>query len=86
MAADTLTAPPLKLPAVVGVRTMVTVAVEPDCSDVIVQTAVLFPVAVWLQLPDVAVAEFKVTGTPVALRLSVTVMFVARSGPLFVMV
>src|ERR1700682_6549078 len=85
LAADTLTAPPLKLPPVVGVTTMVTVAVDPDCNEFIVHTAVL-PVAVWLQLPDVAVAELNVTGMPLAPRLSVIVMFVARSGPLFVTV
>src|SRR5882762_9744720 len=83
LAEDTVTAPPLKLPAVVGVKIIVTVAVEPDWSGAMAQTRLVLP-EVWLQ-PDV---ELKVTGITVAavLRSAVTVMLVATSGPLFVTV
>ena len=83
LAEDTVTAPPLKLPAVVGVKIIVTVAVEPDWSGATAQTRFVVP-DVWLQ-PDV---ELKVTGTTVVagLRSAVRVMLVATSGPLFVTV
>src|SRR5215470_5626335 len=83
LAEETVTAPPLKLPAVVGVTVIVIGAVEPDCSGAIAQTRLTFP-EVCVQ-PEV---ELKVTGTPVTegLRLAVTVMFVATSGPLLVTV
>ncbi len=86
------TLPPLKVAAPpsalgVGVNTIVTVAVEPDWSDWILQET-LVEVEPPLQVPEVALAETKVTGTTVVLGLmsSVTVMFVARSGPLLVTV
>src|SRR5579863_7549641 len=76
-------APPLGL--AVGVNTMVTVAVEPDCSDWILQDT-LVEVEPPPQVPEVALAETKVRGIAVVdgLMSSVTVMFEAKSGPLLV--
>ena len=80
------TVPPLKVaspPVAVGATTMVIVAVEPDCRDGILQIT-LVVVEPPLQVPlGEALAETKVSGTSVTLglKLSVTEMFVARSGP-----
>src|SRR5438445_13365652 len=83
LAEDTVPAPLLTRRAGVGTRSIVTVAVEPDCSGAMAQTRVVLP-EVWLQ-PEV---DLKVTGTIVAagLRSAVTVMLVATSGPLLVTV
>jgi hypothetical protein len=72
----------------VGLTTIVTVAVDPDCREIGPQ---LTPPPVELapvHVPEVMLAETKVSGTIVAaaLRLSVTVIPLARSGPLFVSV
>ena len=66
---------------------IVTVAVEPDCSELMVQLT-LVPLAPPPQVPDVAVAESNVTGTPVdaSEMSSVTTTPVAKSGPLLVTV
>ena len=68
-----------------GVNTIVTVAVEPDCSDWILHD-MLVRGRTAAAGPEVALAETKVTGTTVVVGLmsSVTMMFVARSGPLLV--
>ena len=88
--AETCTVPPLnacELPVVlpVGVTTMVTVAVEPACKDGRLQLTIAF-VLPPPHVPELEVAELNVSGTPVTaeLRLSVTVMLFARSGPLLV--
>jgi hypothetical protein len=66
---------------------MVIVAVEPDCSVGRLQltTALVEPPP---QVPAVVLAETNVSGTPVTeeFRLSVSVMLLAKSGPLFVTV
>ena len=89
---DTCTVPPLNvawLPLLfgLGITTIVIVAVEPDCKDGMLQLTVL-AVDTPPQVPEVVAADWKVSGTPVTveLRLSVTVILLARSGPLFVMV
>src|SRR5579863_9541191 len=88
---ETETVPPLKIavPPVlfgVGVSTIVTVAVEPDCNEGIVHEA-LIPVVPAQILPAVTLALSKVTGTEVVdvLMSSLTVMLLTRSGPWFVM-
>src|SRR5260370_3276723 len=59
-------------------------AVEPDCSVAMLHcTGRPLPVG-WLQMPEDTAAEVKATGRPA--KLSVNVMPVARSGPLFVIV
>jgi hypothetical protein len=70
-------------PAVFGVTVIATNDVEPDCSVGIVQ-ATLNPLGT-LHVPDPAVALLKVAVIPVD-SWPVTVMFVARSGPLLVTV
>src|SRR5215472_4035925 len=86
----TCTVPPLKVAWLplefdVGVITMVTVAVEPACSEGRVQLTTEL-VETPPQVPELVLADTKVTGTPVieGLRLSVSVRLVARSGPLLV--
>src|SRR5271167_4012175 len=81
----TVTSPPVKLPALVGVTTTVTVVLVPAGSAAIVQTAVELEV-VAEQLPCPAVAETKVSGRPAVLKSSLNVTCVARSGPLLLTV
>src|ERR1700733_4643869 len=76
----TVTDPPGKLPAIVGVTTTVTVELAPAWSAAMVQTTVKFDV-VAEQLPDPAVAESYVNGIPAVLRSSLNVTCVAKSGP-----
>src|ERR1700719_1541940 len=86
---ETVTAPPVKLNGppdaeLFGVKTTLTVAVEPDCSDGMLHcTGRLLPVG-WVQTPEGTDAELKATGRPA--KLSVNVMPVASSGPSFVSV
>src|SRR5579872_1861374 len=91
----TCTVPPLKLPPslpvlllAVGVTTIVMVAVDPDCSDIGPQLTLPLVELLLVQLPELMLAELNVSGTIVAaeLRSSVTVIPLARSGPLFVSV
>lgn len=90
----TCTVPPLKLPPslplllAVGVTTIVMVAVDPDCSDIGPQLTPPPVELLLVQLPELMLAELNVTGTIVAaeLRSSVTVIPLAKSGPLFVSV
>ena len=85
------TVPPLKvcgeLPLVfgVGVTTTVIVAVDPDCNEGTLQLTTAL-VDAPPQVPDVTLAETNVNGTMVIweLKLSVTVILVAKSGPVFV--
>lgn len=88
----TCTEPPLKEPAVpllfgVGDTTMVIVAVEPDCSEGKLQLTIAL-VDPPPQVPALVLADTKVSGTPVikGLRLSKSVMLLAKSGPLLVTV
>src|ERR1700745_3145736 len=91
--AVTCTVPPLKdcgevpLALALGTTTMTTVAVEPDCSEPRLQLTTKFVVAP-PHVPVLAVADTNVSGMPVTagLKLSVTAMLFARSGPLFVIV
>jgi hypothetical protein len=89
----TCTEPPLKkacVPALfgVGVTTIVTVAVEPDCSEGRLQLTMEFVEPPPPQVPAVVLAETNVNGTIVfaGLRLSNNVMLVAKSGPVLVTV
>src|SRR5579862_9264774 len=88
---STCTEPPLNdsgdVPFWFGITTTVTVAVEPDCKEGIVQLITAL-VDTPPQVPAVVLAETKVKGTNVywELKLSVSVTLVARSGPLFVIV
>lgn len=65
-------------PAVLGVTTMATVEVEPDCSAGMVHTT-FAPVGT-LQVPDAAVALLNIAVMPVE-SWPVTVTLVAKSGP-----
>src|SRR6266478_4595641 len=85
----TVTAPPLKLNGppdteLFGVKTTLTVAVEPDCSGGMLHCTGTVFVDGCVQVPGVALAELKATGRPS--QLSLKVMPVARSGPLLVIV
>ena len=71
----------------VGVTLITTVAVEPDCNEGIGQLMVPFDETVPQDCEE-ELADTNVTGTPVTdeLKLSVTTMLFARSGPLLVIV
>jgi len=92
--ASACTVPPLKntgeLPLVlaVGVAVIVTVAVDPDCSEIGPQLMLLFAEPAAPQVPELMLALTLVMGTPVTceLRLAVITIPFARSGPLFVTV
>src|SRR5712691_2534762 len=77
----------LPLLVAVGVAEMIIVAVEPDCSEGRLQLTMVL-VDAPPQVPEVTLAVMAVRGTPVTaeLRLSVTVMLLAKSGPLLVTV
>src|SRR5271154_6457885 len=86
----TSTVPPLNCaapPVDAGITTSVTVAVEPDCSELITQPAVV-DVEVPVQVPAVAAMDCNPSGTLVisGRRSIVTLMLFARSGPLLVIV
>jgi len=70
----------------VGVNTIVTVAVEPAWSVGRLQLMTVLVVETPLQVPPMMLAVTGVRGTPVALKLSVIVIPLARSGPLLVTV
>jgi hypothetical protein len=91
--ATAITVPPLKdiefvdvlFGGVLGVRVMVTVAVDPDCSVIGPQLMLVFePPAP--QVPALMVALTLLMGTPVWLKLARIAMLVAKSGPLLVTV
>src|SRR6516164_2442593 len=69
----------------VGVRVMVTVAVDPDCS-VIGPQLMLVVVPPAPQVPVLMLALTLLTGTPVWLKLARIAILLARSGPLLVIV
>src|SRR5215469_5075280 len=88
-----ITVPPLKeielvavlLAGVLGVRVMVTVAVDPDCRVIGPQLMLVFaPPAP--QVPELMLALTLLTGTPVWLKLARIAILLARSGPLLVTV
>jgi hypothetical protein len=68
-----------------GVRVMVTVAVDPDCRVIGPQLMLEF-VPPAPQVPVLMVALTLLMGTPVWLKLARITMLVAKSGPLLVIV
>ena len=88
------TVPPLKnsgdapLLSAVGVAVMVTVAVDPDCSEIGPQLKLVLADPPLLQVPVLMLPEILVSGTWVTegLKLPVITMLLAGSGPLFVIV
>src|SRR5579864_3616861 len=85
LGAKTETAPPLKFPPVVGVTTTVILSVAPDCSEGMAQVNVVVVAPPELHVPGLAFMETGVTfASPI--KFAVTVMLLARSGPLLVMV
>jgi hypothetical protein len=72
----------------VGVAVIVTVAVDPDCSEIGPQLMPVLDDPPLPHVPEVMLAEMLVSGTPVTSvpRFAVITMLLARSGPLLVTV
>ena len=70
----------------VGVRVIVTVAVDPDCNEIGPQLMLVLDEPPPPQVPVLMVALTLLTGTPVLAKLARIATLLAKSGPLFVRV